>query len=1224
MKNPLRSRKITYEFHVAKHIREKYELDELFFSITGNVIFTNFYQVRVFTQKINNKRSIEDQLSPGEVNGAGLLDEIYHFAIKKYFTQNFPNAFQDAITNINESLGTDKLDSLLIDFIKIFPPQKVFNNELTPKQYLNESTAYVQNRELLIEELILLHMSNLNPAFRKLKELFNEDYISEKIHYKSTIVNLQNFFKKEEFKFGIKNTDLFSFLKLPFETHGLSIWDQLEFIKNEWGIFIDVELMKKIQSSKDLFIEGIKFEPHFGGGGGAPTIVPKYKGKSIDADSLVLGKSRYKYAELSTKSYDEPEQFTPDTNWMPKLVLIAKNIHVWLDQLSKKYRREIKTLDQIPIEELMLLRKWNINSLWLIGVWERSHASKRIKHIMGNIDAVASAYSLYDYEIAHDLGGEEAYKVFNHNAKSVGIRLASDMVPNHTGIYSKWIIEHPEYFIQLDYPPFPNYNYTGVNLSEHPDVEIRVEDQYWEMKDAAVVFQRKDLKTGSVKYIYHGNDGTNMPWNDTAQLDMLKAEVREAVIQKIFDVARRFSVIRFDAAMTLAKKHFSRLWYPEPGKGGDIPSRADFALTSEEFDKFFPKEFWREVVDRINVEMPETLLLAEAFWLMEGYFVRTLGMHRVYNSAFMHMMMKEENSKYRELITNTLEFEPEILKRYVNFMSNPDEETAINQFGTDDKYFGVLVMMCTLPGLPMLAHGQIEGYAEKYGMEYKRAYYNEEPKQWFVERHEREIFPIVGKRYLFAEVENFWLYDFIDRNNKGNENVFAFSNAFYGENALVIYNNKFESTSGFINFSRQKLKNNGSSKQLTNIKFSDNFKIQNSDFYFYIFRDATNNLEYLFNGREINNHGLWLNLNGFEYRVYINVEELYDKSGDVYNFYKENFGKAIWNINEKIEDLKLQPIQNSFKKLFDNENIQKLLEIAFEDGETNSEFEEIKTNIKKNYFEFLELYREKFSFRINYDIVKFRLEEKLTNIFEFITSNQIETEKETSTTKKLSKLFSEANKVNYILLSIYEIILCTKEIITDKFLSESFPANIKLTNTTHQILNKFISNDFEATRKVILLNLLLSHYKDFEEIKCNFEDFIKLRSQKKLFDFVFSKSCEISKKIMYDDFTQTIIDVNEYEGVKYFNKERMESLLEEFQLLSIYKIFSEKLYNVKSEKQKKNLTIRFAKKTILMNKHINKLASDSKYIYPDFLKYFNEDKFELTDREIKKSKNVKT
>ena len=57
-----------------------------------------------------------------------------------------------------------------------------------------------------------------------------------------------------------------------------------------------------------------------------------------------------------------------------------------------------------------------------------------------------------------------------------------------------------------------------------------------------------------------------------------------------------------------------------------------------------PNEFWREVVDRVAAEAPDTLLLAEAFWLMEGYFVRTLGMHRVYNSAFMHMLRDEDNA----------------------------------------------------------------------------------------------------------------------------------------------------------------------------------------------------------------------------------------------------------------------------------------------------------------------------------------------------------------------------------------------------------------------------------------------------------------------------------------------------------------------------------------------------------------------------------------------------
>ncbi len=144
------------------------------------------------------------------------------------------------------------------------------------------------------------------------------------------------------------------------------------------------------------------------------------------------------------------------------------------------------------------------------------------------------------------------------------------------------------------------------------------------------------VPTGHEQYIYHGNDGTNMPWNDTAQLNYLNPQVREAVIQTILSVARRFPIIRFDAAMTLAKKHFQRLWFPEPGTGGAIPTRAEYGLSKTDFDRRMPQEFWREVVERVAREIPDTLLLAEAFWMMEGFFVRSLGMHRVYNSAFMN------------------------------------------------------------------------------------------------------------------------------------------------------------------------------------------------------------------------------------------------------------------------------------------------------------------------------------------------------------------------------------------------------------------------------------------------------------------------------------------------------------------------------------------------------------------------------------------------------------
>ena len=147
---------------------------------------------------------------------------------------------------------------------------------------------------------------------------------------------------------------------------------------------------------------------------------------------------------------------------------------------------------------------------------------------------------------------------------------------------------------------------------------------------------------------------------------------------------------------------------------------------------------------------PDTLLLAEAFWLLEGYFVRTLGMHRVYNSAFMNMLRDEKNAEYRQVMKNTLEFDPAILGRFVNFMSNPDEKTAVEQFGTGDKYFGVAAMLATLPGLPMLGHGQAEGFREQYGMEFRRARLDERVDEGLLAHHERTIFPLLHRRPEFA------------------------------------------------------------------------------------------------------------------------------------------------------------------------------------------------------------------------------------------------------------------------------------------------------------------------------------------------------------------------------------------------------------------------------------------------------------------------------------------
>ncbi len=606
----------------------------------------------------------------------------------------------------------------------------------------------------------------------------------------------------------------------------------------------------------------------------------------------------------------EYEAFSADLDWMSTVVMLAKSVNVWLHQLSVKHGRHISRLDQIPDRELDLIASRGFTALWLIGVWERSPASREIKRRCGNPEAEASAYSLFDYAIAEELGGDGALLNLRGRAAARGIRLASDMVPNHTGIFSRWIVEHPDWYVQLDHPPFPSYRFTGPDLSSDPGIDIRIEDGYWSRTDAAVVFRHLDRRTGRERYIYHGNDGTGLPWNDTAQLNYLLPEVRQAVAGTILHVASLFPIIRFDAAMTLTRRHYRRLWFPPPGTGGDIPSRAGHGMPAEEFDRRMPAEFWREVVDRCAAEAPDTLLLAEAFWLLEGYFVRTLGMHRVYNSAFMNMLKREQNAEYRRTLIEVLDFEPEVLKRFVNFMNNPDEETAIAQFGTGGKYFGTAVLLATLPGLPMVGHGQIEGFTEKYGMEYKRAYKDETEDTNLVARHEREIFPLFRRRRLFADAGRFVLYDMVRDDGRIDGNVFAYTNRHHGEGGLVLFNNVWGETSGSIHRSVPRRVADGSAWTTT---LADELRIFPGEHGYVRFRDETSGIEYLRPAQELVERGLRVALGAFQYHVFIDFRMVVDETGDWAELCRLLDGRGAPDLDLGLRQVILTPLHQAFR-----------------------------------------------------------------------------------------------------------------------------------------------------------------------------------------------------------------------------------------------------------------------------------------------------------------------
>ncbi|PIO48952.1 MAG: alpha-amylase [[Chlorobium] sp. 445] len=914
-----------YEFHLSRKARDTYQFSETFFTLRGDILFENFRAAQLFTEKLNAVRRAEGVPSSALARAAdiytmGLMHEIFHFVVRVYERDYNPEALQKCDNYLKVVLTTPALQTFLRQFSYDFPSQSVYRGVESVESYLQGKTDQTPNRSIVLEEVMLLFLENENPAFATIRDLIDDRELRATSLYESTVTQIDNFFETQP-RFGPDNQSLFKLLYAPMLAAPNSIMGQLEFIFKNWqAILVGSPFLERILFAMDVIKEEGKYFKMLAE---AAADKAKHPLEVRQVEFFGWGEKETPPVPTYREEGEAPEGFSPDLNWMPRLVLIAKNTYVWLDQLSKKYQRAMTRLDQIPEEELATLAARGFTGLWLIGIWERSVASKRIKHLNGNIDAVASAYSLYDYDIARDLGGEEALYTLRERARRYGIRLASDMVPNHTGIDSRWVIQHPDWFISTDYPPYPNYTFYGPDLSSDERVGIFIEDGYWRKTDAAVVFARLDRWTGDVRYIYHGNDGTNMPWNDTAQLNFLKAEVREAVIQTILHVARLFPIIRFDAAMVLTKQHIQRLWFPEPGKGGAIASRAAFAMTKEQFDALMPNEFWREVVDRVQAEAPDTLLLAEAFWLLEGYFVRTLGMHRVYNSAFMHMFKKEENDKYRTLIKNTLEYDARILKRYVNFMSNPDEETAVNQFGKDDKYFGVCVMMVTMPGLPMFAHGQIEGFSERYGMEYQRAYYNETPDEYLIARHEREIFPLLKRRYLFAEVDNFYLYDFITLENKVDENVFAFSNQYGNERALVIYHNKFATTRGWIRTSVAFLEEG----QLTKRTLAEALHLSQKPNTYTIFRDFISGLEYIRANSELSEQGMYFELQAYKYAVFMEFREVvptklkpYDELARLLN------GQGVPSIEDEVMHLSLRPVHQAIAEAICPDVLKELMQ----------------------------------------------------------------------------------------------------------------------------------------------------------------------------------------------------------------------------------------------------------------------------------------------------------
>jgi hypothetical protein len=217
---------------------------------------------------------------------------------------------------------------------------------------------------------------------------------------------------------------------------------------------------------------------------------------------------------------------------------------------------------------------------------------------------------------------------------------------------------------------------------------------------------------------------------------------------------------------------------------------------------------------------------------------------------------------------DTLEFDPAILARFVNFLTNPDERPAAEQFGTTDKAFSAATLLATLPGLPMLGHGQVEGFRERYGMEFRKARWDEPVDRSHADHFAWAIVPLLRRRAAFSGTSDFHLYDAHVDDGPVDENVYAFSNGRGGDRSLVLVNHRYGETTVRIDWSVAAAAPGGSGGgERTSVRLAAALALEGGDDEIVRFVDDRSDFEIRRTAGELRREGLRVTLAAYEARV---------------------------------------------------------------------------------------------------------------------------------------------------------------------------------------------------------------------------------------------------------------------------------------------------------------------------------------------------------------------
>ncbi len=358
------------------------------------------------------------------------------------------------------------------------------------------------------------------------------------------------------------------------------------------------------------------------------------------------------------------ETTSPLSFWPTYPTVYEINTWVWLAELTRKYGKGID-LSSVPPAVWDEMAEYGFDSVWLMGVWERSPAGVAIANQNNGLlsdflralpdfrpeDNVGSPYCVKRYVVDPHLGGPEGLAIARRELSTRGMNLVLDFVPNHVAPDHPWVRERTEYFIRGD----------ADDIEKDPSSYLEI---------SGTVFAC-------------GRDPNFPAWPDVLQLNAFDPGLRRAVIKMISSIAEQCDGIRCDMAMLFLNAIFERTW---GSRAGTRPAT----------------EYWTDVISAVKGRYPGFHFIAEAYWDLE-WELQQRGFDFCYDKTLYDRLEHSNAENIRLHLCADMAYQKKLLR----FIENHDEPRAACTFSSAKQRAAALTM-ATLPGMKLFHEGQFE------------------------------------------------------------------------------------------------------------------------------------------------------------------------------------------------------------------------------------------------------------------------------------------------------------------------------------------------------------------------------------------------------------------------------------------------------------------------------------------------------------------------------------